>query len=108
MDDGAQSRAKFASYFRSLLTVSVSTLLLAAGIHEGFDPSDDPVLAHAAERVLHGERPHVDFHDVYAGALSYLDAASFRMFGTNLLAPRIMLLIFFAPTAAAIWRSEEH
>ena len=103
MDDGAQSRAKFASYFFLLLTVSVSTLLLAARIHEGFDPSDDPVLAHAAERVLHGERPHVDFHDVYTGALSYLDAASFRMFGTNLLAPRIMLLIFFAPTVAAIW-----
>ena len=53
--------------------------------------------------MLHGERPHVDFHDVYTGALSYLDAASFKMFGTNLLAPRIMLLLFFMPAVAAIW-----
>ena len=103
MDKGTQSRAKAASYFFLLLTVSVSTLLLTARIRATFDSADDPVLAHAAERVLHGERPHVDFHDVYAGALSHLDAASFKMFGTNLLAPRIMLLIFFAPAAAAIW-----
>jgi dolichyl-phosphate-mannose-protein mannosyltransferase len=103
MDNGTQARTKIVCYFFLLLTVSVSILLLAARIHEGFDPSDDPVLAHAAERVLHGERPHVDFRDVYTGALSYLDAASFRIFGTNLLAPRIMLLIFFAPAVAAIW-----
>src|SRR5208283_813164 len=74
-----------------------------ARIHDGFDPADDPVLAHAAERVLHGERPQVDFHDVYAGALSHVGAASFEMFGTALLAPRIMLLLFFVPAVAALW-----
>lgn len=103
MDKGTQSGSRFASYFLLLLTVSVSTLLLAARIRAAFDPADDPVEAHAAERVLHGERQHVDFHDVYTGGLSYLDAASFKMFGTNLLAPRIMLLLFFTPAVAAIW-----
>jgi hypothetical protein len=103
MDNGIQPRATFASYFFLLLTVFVSTLLLAARIHDGFDPADDPVLAHAAERVLHGERPQVDFHDVYAGALSHVGAASFEMFGTALLAPRIMLLLFFVPAVAALW-----
>ena len=43
MDNGTQPRAKFASYFFLLLTVSVSTLLLAARIREAFDPADDPV-----------------------------------------------------------------
>jgi Dolichyl-phosphate-mannose-protein mannosyltransferase len=103
MDNGTKPRTRFASYFFLLLTVSVSTLLLAARIHDAFDPADDPVLAHAAERVLHGQRPHVDFHDIYAGGLSYLDAASFKLFGTSLLAPRIMLLLFFVPAVAAIW-----
>jgi len=103
MDNGTQPLAKFAFYFSLLLTLSVSTLLLAARIHDGFDPADDPVLAHAAERVLHGQRPHVDFHDVYSGALSYVGAASFKMFGTNMLAPRIMFLLFFMPAVAAIW-----
>ena len=102
MDNGIQPRTR-AAYFFFLLTVSVSTLLLAARIRAAFDSADDPVLAHAAERVLHGQRPQVDFHDVYAGALSHLDAASFKMFGINMLAPRIMLLIFFVPAVAAIW-----
>ena len=103
MDNGTKLRVSFASYFFLLLTVSVSTLLLAARIHAAFDPADDPVLAHAAERVLHGQRPHVDFHDVYSGGLSYLGAASFKMFGTTLLAPRIVLLLFSIPAIAAIW-----
>lgn len=101
--DWAQSRTKLASCIFLLLTVCASTWLLAARIHQGFDPADDPVLAHAAERVLHGEQPHVDFHDVYTGGLSYLDAAAFPLFGTTLLAPRIMLLIFFVPAVAALW-----
>jgi hypothetical protein len=103
MDDRLQPQTKFASYVLLLLTVSVSTLLLAARIHDAFDPADDPVLAHAAERVLHGQRPHVDFHDVYTGGLSYVGAASFKMFGTNMMAPRITLLLFFVPAMAAIW-----
>jgi hypothetical protein len=103
MYKNTQSRSRFVPYVFLLLTVSVSTLLLAARIRAAFDPADDPVEAHAAERVLHGERQHVDFHDVYTGGLSYLDAASFKMFGTNLLAPRIMLLLFFTPAVAAIW-----
>ena len=103
MENETQPRVRFASYFFLLLTVSVSTLLLAARIHDTFDPSDDPVLAHAAERVFHGERPHVDFHDVYTGGLSYVGAASFKMFGTTMLAPRIMLLLFFVPFVSAIW-----
>jgi len=103
MDHGAQPQNRLASSIFLLLTLSVSVLLLAARIHDGFHPSDDPVLAHSAERVLHGERPHVNFHDGYTGGLAYLDALSFRMFGTNLLSPRIMLLLFFVPGVAAIW-----
>ena len=41
MDDRLQPQTKFASYVLLLLTVSVSTLLLAARIHDAFDPADD-------------------------------------------------------------------
>jgi hypothetical protein len=61
------------------------------------------VLAHEAERVFHGQHPHIDCHDVYTAALSYLDADSFRFFGVNMLAPRLMLLIFFVPFVMSIW-----
>jgi hypothetical protein len=81
----------------------LSTLLLAARLHDGFLPDDDPVLAHAAERVLQGDRPHVEFHDTYTGGLSYLDALALRLFGVRLESPRIMLLLFFILWVATFW-----
>ena len=59
-------------------------------------PHDEGVIAHPAERVLNGEIPHIDFVTGYSGGLDYLHAGAMRLFGTNLLAPRIGLFIFFA------------
>ena len=59
-------------------------------------PHDEGVIAHPAERVLNGEMPHIDFVSGYSGGLDYLHAGAMRLFGTNLLAPRIGLFIFFA------------
>jgi len=108
-NDSQQSRlmvTKPASLLAWLLLSAVcvlSLVLLASRIHEGFIPWDDPLLAHAAERVLQGQLPNVDFHDPYTGGLTYLGGLAFRLFGTNLLAPRIMLLIFFAAWVPAVW-----
>jgi hypothetical protein len=99
----SNTAAKFVPYFFLLITVLASSLSLTSRLREGFIPADDPVLAHAAERVLQGQRPHVDFHDVYTGALPYLNAAAFKLFGITLLAPRIMLLVCFVPTVAEVW-----
>ena len=83
--------------------VVFSTLVLAARLREGFIPADDPVQAHVAERVLHVERPHVQFHDAYTGGLSYLNAFSLWLFGIRLISPRIMLLLFFSVWVACFW-----
>jgi hypothetical protein len=83
--------------------VVFSTLVLASRLQEGFIPNDDPVQAHAAERVLQGDRPHVQFHDTYTGGLTYLNAFSLWLFGIRLESPRIMLALFFVPWVACFW-----
>ena len=80
-----------------------SVMLLASRLHYGFLPEDDTALSYLAERTLHGELPNVDFNDNYTGGLSYLNAVSFKLFGLGLLAPRIMLLLFFIPWIATVW-----
>ena len=67
-------------------------------IREQFYDVDEGLLAQTAERVLHGQLPHRDFNDVYTGALSMLHALALRVFGTNFMATRWMLLV-----AVACW-----
>lgn len=53
-------------------------------LKRGWYPHDEGTLAQSAERVLDGETPHEDFDEIYTGGLTYLNAAAFRLFGTNL------------------------
>ena len=76
------------------LVFVLSALYMAQELKRGWVPSDEGTLAESAERVLHGELPHRDFHEVYTGGLSYLNAGAFRMFGTNLASMRYMLFMF--------------
>ncbi len=73
----------------------ISALLAVAWIDHGWIPHDEGTLAQSAERVLAGELPHRDFDEGYTGGLSFLNAAAFRVFGTNLLSLRLPLLLFF-------------
>ena len=57
-----------------------------------------------AERVLNGEIPHIDFVSGYSGGLDYLHAGAMLLFGTNLLAPRIGLFIFFAVWLVVVFK----
>jgi hypothetical protein len=77
------------------LVFVLSALYMAQELKRGWVPSDEGTLAESAERVLHGEIPHRDFHEGYTGGLSYLNAAAFRVFGTNLASMRYMLFLFF-------------
>src|SRR5579884_1441844 len=86
------------------LVVWVATVTYAAVVLRwGWVPRDDGFLAHAAERVLRGEIPHRDFQDVYVGLLSYLHAAAFRIWGTNLGSLRYPLLAGFALFVPAVF-----
>lgn len=69
----------------------------------GWLPHDDGYLAWSAERVLNGETPHVDYDEIYTGGLSYLNAASFRVWGPSLLALRYSLLGLFVAFVLCIF-----
>ena len=74
--------ANFSSRGRLLLALVfvLSALYMARELKRGLVPWDEGVLAESAERVLHGELPHRDYHEIYTGGLSYLNAAAFRAF----------------------------
>ncbi len=91
------------SWWLLLATCLISFALFSARIDEGFIGADDGTLSHAAERVLHGERPQVDFYDNYTGALSYVDAFGLKLFGMRMQSLRWMLFLFFAAWVPAMW-----
>jgi hypothetical protein len=72
-------------------------------LHEGWVPHDEGTLGQSAERVLHGETPHRDFDDPYAGGLAYIDAAIFKFFGINLFSLRLFLFVCFAAWVPAVY-----
>ena len=86
-----------------LAVVVISTLLLAARLNVDSNFADDPVQAQIAERVLHGQRPHVDFQYAYTGGLAYLHALALHIFGDRALSLRLMLLVFFVAWVPGFW-----
>jgi hypothetical protein len=85
------------------LVMVLSTLYLTHELRRSWIPADDGVLAESAERVLHGSLPHRDYHELYTGLLSYLNAVSFWALGTNLASMRYMLLLFCLPWVSTIY-----
>ena len=96
--DGAIARA-----------LSVAVALAGAGylllhMRDGWFPWDEGSLAVTAEGILRGGLPHRDFPELYTGGLTFLNAAAFRLFGTDLVSLRIMLLLFFAAFLVVLFR----
>jgi 4-amino-4-deoxy-L-arabinose transferase-like glycosyltransferase len=104
---GISSFARPASSGRSLAVLLVvwalSLVWLGMFLRENWVPHDDGMLAQSAERALQGQLPHRDFDEVYTGGLSYLHAAAFKLFGTNLFSLREMLFIFFLLWVPALY-----
>jgi hypothetical protein len=74
---------------------TASAAYAGARLERGWVPHDEGTLGQAAERVNQGELPHRDFVDPYTGALNYVNAAAFRVLGTDLRAPRLVLFTAF-------------
>jgi len=68
----------------------------ASGLTRGWYPHDEGTLGQSADRVLAGQLPHRDYDEIYTGGLAYADAIAFRVFGADLVSPRIVLLFVFA------------
>ncbi len=86
-----------------LAVIVISTLLLAVRLVVNTSVTDDPAQARVAERVLNGERPHVDFFYAYTGGQAYLDALALRIFGDRVSSLRLMLLLFYVAWMPSFW-----
>ena len=86
-----------------LIVWAISLAYAAIVLRWGWIPRDEGLLAHSAERVLHGEVPHKNFQDAYVGLLTYLHAFAFARLGTNLAALRFTLFAFFALFVPAVY-----
>ena len=85
--------------YRNVILIALMLVLSAAymgrNLKRGWVPHDEGTLAQSAERVTRGELPHRDFDDVYTGGLALLDAAAFRLLGTNLASLRYVAFVIF-------------
>src|SRR5215470_13911638 len=85
--------------YRNVILIALMLVLSAAymgrNLKRGWVPHDEGTLAQSAERVTRGELPHRDFDDVYTGGLALLDAAAFRLLGTNLASLRYVAFAIF-------------
>jgi hypothetical protein len=97
----ANSRTVRRLIFATVLLLSA--LYAAKGLMRGWFPWDEGIFGQSAEAVLRGELPHRDYVEIYTGGLSYLNALSFRLFGTNLGSMRYMLFLFFLPWVPAFY-----
>jgi hypothetical protein len=87
--------------FLAVWLLSVS--YLGANLNHGWLSYDDGALGQSAERVLHGEIPHLDFADPYTGGLAFLDALVFKIFGVQLIWLRLPLFVFFVLWVPAVY-----
>jgi hypothetical protein len=81
----------------------VSALYVWWHLRRGWIPIDDGPVAQSAERVMHGQLPHRDFDELYTGGLAFVNAAAFRMLGTNLWTLRIVLFGVFLAWVPAVY-----
>jgi len=72
-------------------------------LKRGWVPHDEGTISQSAERVLQGQLPHRDFDELYTGGLSFLNAFAFRVFGENLVSPRLVLFGFFLAWIPAVY-----
>jgi hypothetical protein len=74
-----------------------------AGLNRGWVPHDEGQFAQTADRILAGEMPHRDFDEMYTGALSYANAAAFRILGQDLRSLRFVLFGVFLLWVPAVY-----
>ena len=71
--------------------VGLSIVYLALFVPQGWIPHDEGMIGQAAERVMNGERPHVDYLEPYTGGQAWIHALLFRFAGIDLIYPRWLL-----------------
>ena len=81
----------------------LSAVYVAWHLGRGWVAHDEGTLGQSAERLLQGQLPHRDFDEIYTGGLTYLNAAAFRVLGTNLFSLRVVLFVVFLAWVPAVF-----
>jgi len=68
-------------------------ILLLFFLTRGVVLYDEGYILHYSERLFQGQLPYRDFHFVYTPASLFLTALSFKLFGVNILASRILMML---------------
>src|ERR1700722_9961432 len=73
-----------------------SLLWLVYGNRLIFGTSDEGIYLDAAERILHGQKPYVDFFGYMSPGSFWMQALAFRLFGVTLAAGRVLVIFYVA------------
>jgi len=65
--------------------------------------SDEGIYLDAAERILHGQKPYVDFFGYMSPGSFWMQALAFRLFGLTLAAGRVLVILYVALECALIY-----
>ncbi|MEO5897267.1 MAG: glycosyltransferase family 39 protein [Vicinamibacterales bacterium] len=87
----------------AVLLLILAALYLVPFVHRGWVPIDEGMIGEAAERVMNGALPHVDYEEPYPGALSYLYASVFRFAGIDLVNLRWTVFIVALPGLGLVY-----
>jgi Dolichyl-phosphate-mannose-protein mannosyltransferase len=65
--------------------------------------NDEGIYLDAAERILHGQRPYVDFFGVMTPGSFWIEALCFRLLGITQMAGRVPIILYIALECALIY-----
>ncbi len=86
-----------------LALFSVAALYFTQGITANLELSDEGCIIYPIWRVSEGAIPYRDFRQLYGPSVFFVNAALFRLFGTDLLVIRISLVVLKALVAVLVY-----
>lgn len=87
--------------FGTLCAIGFNSVLLWFLHNQFWYPPDEGNYAHVAQRLLNGEVLNLQIQDIHPGYINFVNAAAFKLFGTDLLSLRYPL-VFMAFTQAIL------
>ena len=97
------SKAKNGNIIFFLVVILLAALYFSPSANHFLNTEDEGYLLYNFERVARGELPHRDFFDIYGALTHFLGGGLFKLFGTSLLAMRILIIILMAVMAGLIF-----
>lgn len=86
-----------------MLALTIGGVIGWLRLGQGWFPHDEGQLGLSSLNVCNGLLPHRDFDEMYTGALSFLNALSFKIWGVSSSSMRLMLFCWFIPFLGCVY-----